>query len=79
MAVGESLHVAISGFSGTPNLYRYWCIDESNRLEAVSSLNALLASDGGSYYLTGSTLHLLLVPQDGRDWTAIDLCRTAGC
>ncbi len=78
-AVGEKLHVAIAGFSGTPNLYRDWWIDERNRLEPVTSLSALLASDGSSFYLTGSTLHLLLVPQDDHEWAAIDICRTAGC
>lgn len=79
IAAGEWLHVTVEGFSGTPNIYRDWWIDERNRLEPVASLTALLNSDGQAYYQNGTDLHLKLVPQDGRDWTALDLCSTAGC
>ncbi|NNL97622.1 MAG: transmembrane domain-containing protein [Acidimicrobiia bacterium] len=79
VADGEWLHVAVAGVGGTPAIYRDWWIDERNRLEPVGSLNALLGSDGGAYYKTGSTLHLKLVPQDGREWTALDICVSAGC
>jgi len=59
--------VAVTGVSETPSIYRDWWIDERNRLEPVGSLNALLASDGGAYFKTGSTIHLKLVSQDGRE------------
>ncbi len=76
---GEWLHVTVKGFSGTPNIYRDWWIDERNRLEPVSSLSALLNSDGQAYYRNGSDLHLKLMPQEEREWTALDICSTAGC
>ncbi|MDH3606715.1 MAG: G8 domain-containing protein [Acidimicrobiia bacterium] len=79
IAAGEWLHVTVQGFSGTPNIYRDWWIDERNRLEPVTSLSALLNSDGQAYYRSGSNLHLKLMPQDGREYTALDLCSTAGC
>lgn len=78
-AVGESLHVIVAGFSGTPNIYRDWWIDERNRLEPVGSLSALLSSDGDAYYRSGSDLHLKLTPQHDNDWAALDICRIAGC
>jgi cell migration-inducing and hyaluronan-binding protein len=79
IAPGEWLHVVLKGVSGTPAIYRDWWIDERNRLEPVSSLAALLASDGHSYYKSGSDLHLKLQPQDAREWTALDICTSAGC
>jgi cell migration-inducing and hyaluronan-binding protein len=79
IGAGEWLHVTVKGFSGTPNLYRDWWIDERNRLQPVTSLTAMLNSDGQAYYQDGSDLHLKLMPQDGRDWTAVDICSTAGC
>jgi cell migration-inducing and hyaluronan-binding protein len=73
------LHVTLKGFTGTPHIYRDWWIDERNRLDPVGSLSALFDSDGQAYYVSGSNLHLKLMPQDGRDWTALDICSTAGC
>lgn len=79
IAPGEWMHIVLAGVSGSLNIYRDWWIDERNRLEPAASLAALLDSDGGSYYRSGSTLHLKLVPQDDRHWTALDICSTAGC
>lgn len=79
IAPGEWLHVVLSGASGSLNIYRDWWIDERNRLDPAPSLAALLASDGGAYYRSGSSLHLKLVPQDDREWTALDICSSAGC
>lgn len=79
VATGESLHVIVAGFSGTPNIYRDWWIDERNRLEPAPSLSSLLASDGDMYFLSGSNLHLKLTPQNDRDWTALDICTNPGC
>ena len=79
IAPGEWLHVVLKGVSGTPAIYRDWWIDERNRLEPVGSLSALLSSDGHSYHKSGSDLHLKLMPQDDREWTALDVCASAGC
>ncbi|NNL96992.1 MAG: hypothetical protein HKO63_02185, partial [Acidimicrobiia bacterium] len=76
---GEWLHVTLQDANGPIHIYRDWWIDERNRLEPVGSLNALLASDGQAYYRSGSELHLKLVPRDDREWTALDICSSAGC
>jgi cell migration-inducing and hyaluronan-binding protein len=75
----EPVHLILSGAAGNRFLYRDWWIDERNRLEEVGSLGALLTGDGHQYYVNGSDLHILLVPQDDRDYAAIEVCAVAGC
>ncbi|NNC41795.1 MAG: transmembrane domain-containing protein [Acidimicrobiia bacterium] len=73
------LYLVIDGWTTAPNLYRDWWIDERNRLESVGSVAEVLAGDGSRYYLEGTRLHLLLVPQENRDYAAIEVCSVQGC
>ena len=78
---GEWVRIELPWTGGFYGYKGYWINDQYNKMKAATSLAALEAGDGTTYWLENGLLKLKLQVQakDARDWDTVDLCHSAEC